>query len=139
MKKITCLIGLALVLAGVFIGCASLQKGADPIVVRAEQVETVAASAFDTVVILDNSNRGFWQTNAPAFHLFAEWLRTPITIESTNSMRRGLAMVKLVDDAKLIYVSNASQSNILNQAISDLQIAVTQAQAWSTIIQTPTH
>ena len=132
---------LALVLSVAFLGggCKTLAPGADPLVVRTEQLETVAASAFDTVVILDNSNRSFWQTNAPAFHQFCEWLRTPIMIESTNSMRRGLAMVKLVDNAKLIYITNSSQSNILIQAVSDLQIAVSQAQSWSTIIQTPTH
>lgn len=132
------IIGL-LFAAGLFIGCATLQPGADPLVVRAEQVETVAQSAFDTVVILDNSNRAFWLTNAPAFHQFCEWLRTPVTIESTNSMRRGLAMVKLVDNAKLIYKANKSQSNILVQALSDLQGAVTQAQSWQIIIQSPVH
>ena len=130
---------LAALVAGIFIGCATLQPGADPLVVRAEQVETVAASAFDTVVILDNSNRGFWLTNAPAFHQFCEWLRTPVTIESTNTMRRGLAMVKLADDAKLVYKANSSQSNILVQALSDLQGAVTQAQSWQIIVQSPVH
>jgi len=129
-------IGVAVLLLA---GCASIQNGQDVLVVRAEQLETVAVSAFDTVVVLDNSNRQFWQTNAPAFHQFAEWLRTPITIESTNTMRRGLAMVKLVDDAKLIYESNSSQSNLLTQAVSDLQIAVQQAQSWQIIIQSPTH
>ena len=120
-------------------GCATVNPGADPLIVHTEQVETVAASAFDTVVLLDNSNRGFWATNAPAFHNFCEWLRTPIVIESTVTMRRGLAMVKLVDDAKLIYKSNASQSNILIQAVADLQIALTQAQSWAVIVQTPVH
>jgi|ERR1039458_2014299 hypothetical protein len=138
MKKSTIVIALAA--AVIFVtSCATLNPGADPIVVNAERVEIVAVSAFDTVVTLDNSNRGFWATNAPAFHNFAEWLRTPVTIESTNVTRRGLAMVKLVDDAKIIYKSNASQSNILIQAVADLQIAITQAQAWQTIVQTPTH
>jgi hypothetical protein len=134
MKKIVSIIAVA-----ILCGCSTLNPGADPIVVNAERVETVAASAFDTVVNLDNSNRSFWATNAPAFHKFAEWLRTPVTIESTNALRRGLAMVKLVDDAKVIYKSNSSQSNILIQAVADLQIAISQAQAWQTIVQTPTH
>jgi hypothetical protein len=138
MKKILFLITLGAV-AIFIVACATLNPGADPIVVNAERVETIAASAFDTVVILDNSNRGFWATNAPAFHYFAEWLRTPVTIESTNVLRRGLAMVKLVDDAKVIYKSNSAQSNILVQAVADLQIAISQAQAWQTIVQTPTH
>lgn len=140
LKLTTVFLALALIVGcNAINGCSALTPGSDPIVVHAEQLETVAASAFDTVVILDNSNRQFWQTNAPAFHQFVEWLRTPITIESTNTMRRGLAMVKLVDDAKLIYKSNSSQSNLLIQAVSDLQIATSQAQSWQVIIQSPTH
>ena len=121
------------------VGCASIQPGQDALVVNAERLETVSASAFDTVVILDNSNRSFWITNAPAFHGFCEWIRTPITIESTNTLPRGLAMIKLVDDAKLVYEVNKSQSNILIQVVADLQGVFNQASSWTLIVQSPTH
>ena len=120
-------------------GCATVASGSDPLAVNAERLETVSVSAFDTVVILDNSNRSFWITNAPAFHGFCEWLRKPITIESTNTLPRGLAMIKLVDDAKIIYQANASHSNILIQAVADLQGVFNQASSWTVIVQSPTH
>jgi hypothetical protein len=120
-------------------GCSTVASGSDPMVVNAERLETVSVSAFNTAVELDNSNRDFWMTNAPAFHSFCEWIRTPITIESTNTLPRGLAMIKMVDDAKVIYRSNSSHSNILIQVVADLQAALNQAQSWVVIVQSPTH
>jgi len=118
--------------------CKALSPGSNALVVRTEQLETVSASAFDTVINLDNANRGFWITNAPAFHGFCEWLRTPVPIGPSLSMRRGLALIKLVDDAKIVYKSNLSQSNALLSAIADLQGVANQASSWAIIIQTPT-
>jgi len=124
---------------GLFIGCAHLDKGADPLIVRAEQIETVADSAFDSVVKLDSANRQFWLTNAPAFHSFAEWLRTPVPV-GTNTVRRGIAMVQQLNYAKLDYRQNHSQSNLLISLTMDLQNALSQAQAWTVIISNPkTH
>jgi len=119
-------------------GCANLQSGADPIIVRAEQLETTATASFDLVVSVDNSDRGFWRTNAPAFHQFAEWLRTPVPTASNPNEPRGLGMILLVDSAKLQYQMNKSQSNLLFSAMSDLAFAESQASAWSTIVKTPT-
>ncbi len=137
--KLTLMLAVAFICAGLFIGCAHLQPGADSLIVRAEQIETVADSAFDSVVKLDSSNRQFWLTNAPAFHQFAEWLRQPVPV-GTNTLRRGIAMVTQLNSAKLDYRQNHSQSNLLISLTLDLQSAVTQAQAWTTIISTPqTH
>lgn len=123
----------------IFSACAHLDPSADPLVVNAERLEAVATSAFDSAVNLDNSNRPFWQTNAPAFHAFAEWLRAPVVIEQQGAFPRGLAMVKLVDDAKLTYKANRAQSNILLNAVADLQTAVIQAQSWNNIISNTNH
>lgn len=119
-------------------GCTTLAPGADPLVVRAEQLETTANASFDLVVAVDNANRGFWLTNAPAFHQFAEWLRAKVPVPNNADQRRGVAMILLVDSAKLTYQANHSQSNLLIQAVSDLQAAANQAAAWSTIVKTPT-
>ena len=133
MKK-TILIGAAALL----VGCASLQPGADPLVVRAEQTEAIAKSAFDTVLNFDNSNRGFWATNSPAYHSFCEWLRQPQTVEATNTLPRAAAMLISLDDIKLAYKISTVSSNALIEAITTVSAAAGQAQAWITI-STSTH
>lgn len=127
--------GIAAIIC-LFVGCATLQPGADPLVVRAEQLETAAEASFQLVVSVDNSDRGFWMTNAPAFHNFAEWLRAPVALNGNTNEPRGLGMILLVDSAKMAYLSNKSQSNVLITAISDLQAAAVQADAWATIVKT---
>lgn len=120
------------------VSCATVQSGADPLVVRAEQIETTGDAAFQLVVSVDNSDRGFWRTNAPAFHNFAEWLRASVPVEGNPNEPRGLGMILLVDSAKMTYEANKSQSNILISAIDDLTNAVTQAQGWAAIVTTKT-
>lgn len=122
------------------LGCASLNPGSDPLIVRTEQAETAAQSTFDFVLSIDNSDRGFWKTNAPAFHQFAEWLRTPTPYQN-STVARCVAMQLNVDDLKLAYkaAKNAPNSNALNTAVMVLSTAVNQAAAWKTIAVTPTH
>ena len=134
MRKSLVILTATLLLAG----CASLQPGADPLIVRAEQTETIAKSAFDTVLKFDNSNRGYWETNAPAYHSFCEWLRQPQTVEVTNTLPRAAALLISLDDIKLAYKSSTASSNALVEAITTVSAAVTQAQAWITI-STSTH
>lgn len=117
-------------------GCKSLSAGADPLVVRVEQGQSVAKSTFDMVLNLDNSNRPFWRTNAPAFHSFAEWLRTPSTYEATNTLPRCVVIQLNIDDLKLAYKSSktTSNSNALWTAFGTLSELLTQAQSWQSII-----
>lgn len=137
MKSIINLLSVSISL--ILVGCvAPLNPGQDPLPVRAEQLETTANSAFQLVVDLDNSDRGFWRTNAPAFHNFAEWLREPIQIGTNAPQRRGIEMVLQVDTAKMQYEANKSQSNVLITAISDLEIAANQATAWNTLVKPST-
>lgn len=123
----------------VFVGCTPLQPGADPLVVKAEQLETTADASFQLVVSVDNADRGFWRTNAAAFHNFAEWLRAPVPLNGNPGEPRGLGMILLVDSAKLTYQADKSQSNILVSAISTLSLAAAQAQGWSVIISSTNH
>ena len=134
----TLIVAIALCLGALVVGCAHLQPGADPVVVNAERLETSARATFNFVTEVDAANRTFYATNAPAFHKFVEWLRTPVEVRGTNIIRRGPAMILAVDAAKISYQNNVTQSNLLQIAVSDLTDAVMQAQAWQTIIKTPT-
>lgn len=122
------------------IGCAVLQPGADPFVVRVEQSQSAAMASFDFVLHLDHANRSFWKTNAPEFHQFAEWLRTP-QMYGTNPVSRCVAIQLNVDDLKLAYkqAKTAGSSNALWNAWTVLNAAILQSTSWSNIITTPAH
>jgi len=118
-------------------GCSPIQPGADPIIVQTERAETVGKASFDLILHADNTDRAFWETNAPAFHEFCEWLRQPITIEGTNTLPRASALILQLDDVKLDYESARTSSNALWVACTTFQGLVSQAQAWQTVILPP--
>lgn len=122
------------------LGCATLKPGADPFVVRVEQTQSVAMSTFDFVLHLDQSNRPFWRTNAPGFHNFCEWLRTPQPYGGTN-VPRCIAMQANLDDLKAAYKASktAGSSNVLWNAWSVLNAAISQSGSWSNIITSPVY
>lgn len=124
----------------VLMGCAALQPGADPLVVRVEQTQTVAGGTLDLVLNVDHADRGFWRTNAPAFHNFCEWLRTPQRY-GPGSVPRVVAIQLNVDDLKLAYKTSktAGSSNALYSAWAVLQTAFSQATSWSNIVTTATR
>jgi hypothetical protein len=118
-------------------GCGTTpDSGSDPLTIKVEQVETSATATFDLVVHVDNSDRGFWRTNAPAFHNFCEWLRAPMAVDQTNILPRGLAMVKQLDNVKVAYKSGLATSNTLVTILLTTQSTLDQAAAWSTITAT---
>lgn len=116
-----------------FEGCNSVAVGSDPVVVRAEQAESGATNTLNLIVTLDDANRGFWMTNAPALHTFAESLRKPVQIDGVT-LPAGLAAVRSVDDVRVAYVAGKATSNDLAMAVSVLQSLLSQASAWSTIV-----
>jgi hypothetical protein len=126
---------IASLLACLFIvfGCAQLRPGEDPLVVRAEQTEAAAKASFDLILNIDHSDRGFWRTNAPAFHAFAEWLRQPTVVWITNSLPRASVMIANLNNIKTDYLLARQGSNVLITAISVLQSVSSQAGAWSII------
>jgi len=114
-------------------GCATLDKTADAVVVRAEQTLHIATASMDTLLKIDDSNRQFYRTNAPAFHNFAEYLRVPITITlyGTNKTEaRGLTFVESAQAIKLAYKRNRTPENkaSLITALATLETAVRQTQ-----------
>jgi hypothetical protein len=128
---------LAGVVVCVFVGCAAIQPGNDPIVVNVERTETVARDTFDMVLGIDNSQRGFYRTNAPAFHSFCEWLRQPQSVPDFNSptaamltLPRASAMLISLDNVKLDYKSAKASSNDVFTALQTVTGAMAQANAW---------
>lgn len=132
---------LSICLSLFLIGCASLNPGADPLVVRVEQGQAGANATFDFVLREDNANREFWKTNALAFHQFCEWLRTPQTYMGTTNMPRVVVMQLNVDDLKTAYKNskNTGSSNALWSAFSVFSAALGQAASWQSIVTTTTH
>ena len=129
MKKLL-LIPLLLIL-----GCATLDPGANAFIVRVEQGQGIAQPTFDLVLNLDNEDRGFWRTNAPAFHSFCEWLRAPV-IYSNSPLQRVIAIQANVQDLKMAYKASrdAGHSNALFNTWIVLDAAIGQASSWSTIV-----
>lgn len=122
-------------------GClATLNPTADPFVVRVEQSQTTAFATFDFVLHMDQSNRSFWQTNAPGFHRFCEALRTPV-LYKTNQVPRCVAAQLNVDDLKAVYKAekSAGNSNALYLSWSVLSSLISQSTSWSNIITNPIY
>lgn len=138
MKRLSLIAGLTLMIFGV--GCATLNPGADPFVVRVEQTQTAAGATFDFILRLDNADRGFWRTNAPSFHSMCEWMRTPQPYGS-NSLARCVVMQLNVDDLKIAYRASRStgSSNALYSAWMVLNTLLAQSQSWSNIVSSPVH
>lgn len=130
------LLGLAAVLslAVASPGCAHIQPGQDPLVVNVERTETVAKSTFDLVLNVDNSRREYFETNAPAYHNFCEWLRQPQTIEETNTLPRATAMLMSLDDIKVSYKQARASSNDVYTVLATVTSTMKQASAWLNIV-----
>lgn len=128
------------VLSGLGMKCATVAPGNDPFVVRVEQTQTAASGAFDLVLGVDQVDRGFWKTNAPAFHDFCSWLRSPAVYRGTNAPK--IVVIQLnVEDLKLSYKNNRGPgtSNALWTAWSVLDTAFQQASSWTTIVNGTPH
>lgn len=129
---------LLLISALILTGCNLLRvdPGNDPLVVNAERTVQMAGASFDMINQIDNANRGFWRTNAPGFHNFAEWLRFPLVpkittnsgVVKTNVLRRGLAMIDGLNEVKLSYKKAKVSSNDLVLATISLDAALKESQ-----------
>lgn len=118
--------------------CATIAPGSG-FIVRVERTQRVAAATLDFVLSLDEGDRDFWRTNAPAFHDFCEWLRSPSAV--TPSLQRGLAIQKSVQDLKVRYKQQTTtqNSNALYLAWAILDSTIIQANSWSNIVTSPIH
>lgn len=121
-------------------GCATVDPGQSAFVVRVEQTQAGAKETFSFVLRTDQLDRGFWRTNAPAFHTFCEWLRTPVPFGQMQ-IQRVLAVQANVQELKKTYKStrDAGSSNQLYLAWQTLSTAISQANSWSNIVVLPVH
>ena len=130
-------IKILLVVASIAVicGCA-VAPGSRAVVVRAEQSISVANATLDAAVHVDQANRSFFQTNAPGFHAFCEWLREPVIIAPlTNTQPRGLAIVRSADAIKNTFKASNNTNDyaalitalaLVEQTTSEAQIYLTQ-------------
>lgn len=128
-------------------GCvlfSPVAPGADPVVVNIERGQIMAESGFDTVLALDESDRGFWRTNAPAFHNFCEDLRRPVpwNADGRTTLPRYLAAQLQVSRLKQDYkaAKSSASSNAVVSAELSLKALLGQTTAWLTIVTNqPNH
>lgn len=119
-------------------GCAGVSAGSDPLVVRTEQLETMAYSTFDTFLKIDDtamkdaSVSNAWASSA---HPFAQYLRKPI-VNGTNTVPFGIATVLSVDQIKLAYEAGTTTSNALTTALNALTATVAQASQYTSLVNT---
>jgi hypothetical protein len=129
---------LAFGLAAGVTGCAKLAAGADPLVVRTEQTETLAYNTFDTFLKLDDTamaNAGVSNAWAKGAHPFAAYLRQPVG-SGTNAVPFGIAAILSVDQIKLAYEAGASSSNALATAVNTLTATLNQAAQYASLVST---
>lgn len=119
-------------------GCATILPGNDPLVVETERVLTIGQGTFELVTTIDDANRSFWKTNAPPFHEFVEWLRTKITLNETNIVRRGPGMLQSLNNVKIEYKQHKASSNSVYTVLATVQSALNEAQTWLATVNTNT-
>lgn len=129
---------LLLLVPFLFAGCAALDPGADPVVVRVEQTSTIAKGTFDLVLHTDHSARAFWKEKAPAFHEFCEELRTPTQVDGITLPRCSAALWSL-DRIKRDYQAAAPPDKgdakaRVERSLAALAALTTQANAWLVIV-----
>lgn len=129
MKAILALLSSVLLLCG----CASLQPGADPLVVRCQQAEATAFATFDTFVHLVADHEAKVKATVPAAFAFAEWLRA----KQPDGLPRGLSLVESLGTVRRAYAANrtpAGKASLLS-ALASLQAAVAESQKHLTALQ----
>lgn len=133
------ILGSLLLAGGLGAGCAGLAPGADALVVRTEQAQTIARGTFDLVLQVDHSRRDFFRAQAPEFHGFCEWLRAPQLMVGTNQLSRAATMLWNLDQVKVGYKANRGSSNAVIAALGTVEAALGQAQGWIGRLNTITN
>ncbi|MEQ2008125.1 MAG: hypothetical protein ABMA26_15110 [Limisphaerales bacterium] len=117
----------------VLTGCATLQPGADPLVVRCQQAEATAFATFDTFVHLVADHETKVRATVPAAYTFAEWLRA----KGPDGTPRGLAMISSLGNVRRAYAASRTPEHkaSLVSALAALQAAVAESQRHLTALQ----
>ncbi len=132
MKKALNLVPLIVALC-LLPACRTLQPGADPVVVSAEQSIAVAYGTLDLITKLDNADRNLWKTKFPEAHKFAESLRVKVGNPPTA---RGLVWIQAAVDAKRAYQGKPTAENKQKLLLELATVATLNTEAQRTIDQT---
>lgn len=112
-------------LAFTLAGCSTIDKGADPIEVRAEQTISIATTTLDTFMTLELKNEALVKEKAPEAYKVAVWLAAPVTVDG-KTLARGLSLIQSATNARRAYKSSRgpeAKAN-LEAALSALAAAV---------------
>src|SRR5947209_15503639 len=108
-------------------GCAALDKGADPIEVRAEQTIQTASDTMDLFIGVEYDNQALIEAKLPAVHQFAEYLREKIPNDVNDASKgatpRGIGLIDSVNQVRRAYKANRTPENkaSLAAAVAALQ------------------
>lgn len=109
-----------------------VEPGNDPLVVRAESLNSTAKSSLRFVLQTDNLDREFFRSSLPGFHAFCSDLRQPIPYQETNTLPRWRVSILTFDDTIVAYkeTKSAASSNALVAAQLSLSNLVSLANSW---------
>lgn len=107
--------------------CSTLKPDADPVVVHAEQSLAIAHETFEIFLKLDDANRDFIRSNAPAVHTYAEYLRVK---EGNPPVQRNIGWVESALAVKNAYKGNRTPENraSLSTALATLDRVLAETQ-----------
>lgn len=107
--------------------CAQLQSGSDPVVVRAEQTQTISKDTLDAFVTYERNNDATLRALNPQIHTYANYVRA-----------HGQQWLRTLQAEKLAYKNNRTGENkanlltavaVLQEAVKQIGIYMSQAQA----------
>ncbi len=120
-----------------FVGCRlpQVEPGNDPLVVRAESLNSTAKSSLRFVLQTDNLDRDFFKSSLPGFHAFCSDLREPIPYQETNTLPRWRVSILTFDDTIVAYkeTKSAASSNALVAAQFSISNLVSLANQWALV------
>jgi predicted metal-dependent hydrolase len=120
----------------VMAGCASVQEGHDPVVVRAEQSLSIAFDTVDTFLKIEHGNREVIKAKVPEVHAFAEKLRERVTVGG-KTQPYAISLIQSATEVKNAYKRNRSLENRANliSALASLEALVRETQQHLTAIK----
>ncbi len=120
MRSIKQSFGLLMITA-LLAGCAGLDPGADPVVVRAEQSAQIATDTFDVFLKFEYENSDLLKKITPEFHKAAELIR-----------RNGKGWILTLRNVTKSYKQNRTPENKANvaTALATVDRALQEVQTW---------
>jgi len=115
-------IAVVLMSALTYAGCASLNPGADPIAVRAEQADTAAQDAAEFFFSYEDQNEAALEAKFPGFHANVETLRAQYKVRMPQLLQ-AIDTYKVTRDGGVLVVAIA----LVNQLLRDISNGIVYA------------